>query len=129
MVAERDANKSAAFDAEAANESKERATAFLNSIMRAEYEPIPKSNGMLILWNIQMLNDILGETVDIVVRNITVTFWQACIDKVDSSKGRKQIAAVGTPGTGKTRMTPILIRMLLERNCSVVFLMRSTDKV
>ena len=129
LVAERDANKSAAFDAEAANESKERATAFLNSIMRAEYEPIPKSNGMFILRNIQMLNDVLGETVDIVVRNITVPFWQACIDKVDSSKGRKRIAAVGTPGTGKTRTTPILIRMLLERNCSVVFLMRSTDKV
>jgi hypothetical protein len=39
-----------------------------------------------------------------------------------------RVAAIGTPGIGKTTSTPVLIRMLLEMNKTVVYLVRTLDK-
>jgi hypothetical protein len=69
-----------------------------------------------------------GETRDIVIRNITKPFWNECINKVEQPEMRCRVAAIGTPGIGKTTSTPVLIRMLLEMNKTVVYLVRTLDK-
>jgi hypothetical protein len=93
--------------------------AFATSIM-AEIEPIPNSSGMSILRNVRNLET---EQVDdiIVIRRITMPFWQDCIDKIKTPEMRYSVCAVGSPGIGKTTTTPLLIRMLLEQNFTVVY--------
>ena len=65
-------------------------------------------------------------TEDVIIRNITEHFWQACIDQVDeyneNDNKRYRVCAVGTPGIGKTASTPILIRRLLSKGHTVVSL-------
>jgi hypothetical protein len=108
-------------------QKKKIAEDFVQSIM-AEYEEIPGSNGMHVLRNVTELED--GRLSDIVIRNITEPFWQACIDMVDESNERKRlrVCAVGTPGIGKTTSIPILIRMLLKEGHTVVYLVRTTEE-
>jgi hypothetical protein len=102
------------------------AQAFINSLMQAKYEDIPNSGGMKVLKNILDLES--EESKDIVVRNCTIPFWEECLKVVNTPNRRDRVAAIGTPGTGKTTSTPILIRMLLEKNETVVYLVRTEDK-
>ena len=53
----------------------------------ADYEAIPKSNGMYVLRNVVDLeNGILQHVV--VIRILTEKFWQACIDTVGTPNKR-----------------------------------------
>lgn len=98
------------------------AEAFIKSIM-VKYKSIPKSQGMFVLRDVVDLES--GELQDIVIRNITELFWQACINTVNTPNKRYRVCAVGTTGTGKTTSTPILIRMLLKEKRTVVYLPRT----
>ena len=49
-----------------------------------------------------------------------------CINVINTPRSR--VAAVGTPGIGKTASTPFLIRMLLEQGQTVIYLIRTKDK-
>jgi hypothetical protein len=109
--------------AQSARRSRRAANAFINSLMQAEYEDILESDGMLVLRNILDLES--GESKDIVVRKCTLPFWEECIKVVNTTKKRYRVAAIGTPGTGKTTSTPILIRMLLQRGMTVVYLVQT----
>jgi hypothetical protein len=103
-----------------------KAEAFVQSIMR-EPEPIDGSDRMSVLKDIVDLETgTMG--VDVVVRNITVPFWQACIDLVDTPQMRYRVCAVGSSGIGKSSCTPVLIRMLLKRKATVVYHIRSLEK-
>jgi hypothetical protein len=87
---------------------------------------------MEVLRGIRGLHGDLRE--DIAVRSITKKFWQTCIDTVDKIREEGNIrpyrvAAVGTPGIGKTTSTSILIRMLLETNKTVVYHIRAPNNV
>ena len=88
-----------------------------------DYEEIPNSDGMSVLRKVVKLET--NVRADIVIRNITKPFWQACIDTVNTPYMRIRVCAVGTPGTGKTAATPILIRMLLDEGHTVVYLLRT----
>ena len=96
---------------------------FAQSIMQ-DYETIPGNQGMKILRDVTNI-ETRNEPRDIVIRNITEPFWQSCINVVDKEGVRDRVAAVGSPGIGKTFATPILIRMLLKKNHTVVYLKRS----
>ena len=111
-------------DNEEKNEAFNRASDFVLSIMNASPDPIRNSDSMTVVRNVFDLET--GETRDIILRNITEPFWQACINVVNTP--RLRVAAVGTPGIGKTTSTPWLIRMLLEQKQTVVYLIRTEDK-
>jgi hypothetical protein len=112
---------------------------FVRSIM-INYKQIPTSDkipedgenpenrisGMSVLHNVVNLET--GDQVTIVIRSITEPFWQACIDTVDTLDKRYRVCVVGTPGIGKTTATPILIRMLLKKEHTVVYLIRTANK-
>jgi hypothetical protein len=104
---------------------KSSAEAFAQSILR-EPEPIAGSDGMSVLMDIVDLET--GEVGNVVLRNITEPFWQACIDKVNTPQMDYRVCAVGSPGIGKTTCTPVLIRMLLKQLNTVVYLIRSVEK-
>jgi hypothetical protein len=98
------------------------AKTFAESILR-ETVQIAGSVGMSVLENVVMLET--GELCNVVLRKITKPFWQACIDMVNAPEKRYRVCAVGSPGIGKTTCTPVLIRMLLKRNATVVYIIRS----
>jgi hypothetical protein len=105
--------------------AKKIAEDFVKSIMM-EYEEIPESNGMFVLRNVVQLET--GKPCDVVIRSITVPFWQACLDKAYTGSSHSisyRVCAIGTPGIGKTVSTSILIRMLLKRGRTVVYLIRT----
>ena len=87
---------------------------------------IPESSGMFVLRNVVQLEDAM--TSNIVIRDITEPFWQACIDTINTPNVRYRVCAVGTPGIGKTTSTPILIRMLLAAKHTVVYRIRTVEK-
>ncbi len=97
---------------------------FITSLMNATIEPIPKGDGMGVIRDVFNLET--GRTRSKILRNITIPFWQACIDTVNTPGCRIRVAAVGTPGVGKTSTTPWLIRMLLEQGQTVVYLIRGS---
>jgi hypothetical protein len=95
----------------------------VTSIMRA-YD---LSRGLPFLKDVVKLETT--EYYDVLIRSITEEFWRACIDTVDTKNMRLRVCAVGTPGIGKTSTTPILIRMLLNSGKTVVYLLRTEEKV
>jgi len=66
---------------------------------------------------------------NIVLPSFAEDFWQNCIDRVEGlfPNDRTRVCAVGTPGTGKTCTTPLLLRMLLLQGSTVVYIRRSID--
>jgi hypothetical protein len=78
---------------------------------------------MKVLRNINALET--GTKNSIVVRLVTPLFWEACIAMTEKKDKRYRVAAIGTPGIGKTKSTAILIRILLERKKTVVYLIRT----
>jgi hypothetical protein len=117
-------------------EASQSAQDFVRSIMEKVPERIPESDGMLVMRGVVVLERDVA--LDVVIRNVTQPFWQACIDAVDpqqSDGGRVvspnqqlRVCAVGTPGIGKTTCTPYLIKMLLEKKKTVVYRVRSQNK-
>ena len=103
------------------------AQSFVDTLMSTSFETIPNcDNKIKVLRNIPELET--GRKGSIIVRSVTELFWTACINKVDTPNSCFRVAAVGTPGIGKTTTTPILIRMLLERKKTVVYLIRTQNK-
>jgi hypothetical protein len=102
------------------------ATKDLNKLMSARYEPVSSYPGMEVIRDIRNLE--ADKRKDIVVRSITKKFWQTCIEIVDEvplqDEHPRRVAAIGTPGIGKTLTTAVLIRMLLEKQKTVVYLIR-----
>jgi Retrotransposon hot spot protein len=98
---------------------------FIESI-RKKFKPIPDSDGMFVSSNIMFLE---GEsTRPLVIRKITHPFWNSVIEKLDEQvdgRHKYRVCVVGSPGIGKTTTTtPYLIRMLLEKEKTVVYLIR-----
>jgi hypothetical protein len=95
---------------------------FVKSI-REKPEPILSSDGMFILPEVVFLEG--GQSCPLIIRKITEPFWNSVIETVDEQNkdgfNKNRVCAVGTPGIGKSRSIPILIRMLLERGKSVVY--------
>jgi hypothetical protein len=105
----------------------QRAKDFVSSIMR-DTEPIEGSNGMSVLRDVMDLET--GDLRDVVIRGYDETFWNACIKIAETpdSEYRYSVAAIGTPGIGKTASTAILIRILLNKGHTVVYLVRTKAK-
>jgi hypothetical protein len=106
-------------------EETQNAVEFWKSIM-VDYEEIPNSNGMSVLRNVVELET--GMRGNIVIRNSEESFWQACIKTLNTPSKRYRVCAVGTPGTGKTALTTILICMLVKDRQTVVYLIRTDEK-
>jgi hypothetical protein len=104
-----------------------RAQAFVDALMKADFEPIASSQGMTFLRNIPDLET--GKKGTIIVRNMTDAFWEACIRMVNTPGSQHRVAAVGTRGIGKTTSTPILIRKLLEDGNTVVYCVRTESRM
>lgn len=100
-----------------------RARDFVLSVMPREPEPVPGSDGMFVMRGVVMLET--ESTSDVIIRNITRQFWQACIDEVDRPDMACRVCAVGTSGIGKTMCTPYLIKMLLDAKKAVVYHVRT----
>ena len=71
---------------------------FVDSIMSNTINPTPKSNGM------RVLEGVVNLETEVSTSNcyITVRFWQACLDMVNTPNERNRVCAVGTPAAGKT---------------------------
>jgi len=91
--------------------------------MSAEY---PQSPFMRVLHGVANLKT--GQKETLVLRPCTEPFWNECIKTVDTP-GRSRVCAVGSPGIGKSRTTVFLIKMLLDRGETVVYLRKTADKV
>jgi hypothetical protein len=70
---------------------------------------------MSVLKNVVDLESY--STRDVVLRSITEDFWEEVI----TSTSTQRVCAVGTPGIGKTTITCILIRLLLQQNRTVIY--------
>jgi hypothetical protein len=64
----------------------------------------------------------------VIIRNITESFWDACIKVLDAPGVPCRVVAVGTSGIGKTSSTPVLIRKLLKKGKTVVYHLRSNSR-
>ena len=120
---------------------------FLDAILNNPFETLPSYNatdafgaeeeegegtpgvGEMRLWRDIPDLDRNGTLGNIVLRSIVEPFWQSCIDRVEGlfPNDRYRVCAVGTPGIGKTFTTPLLLRMLLLKNSTVVYIRRSVD--
>jgi hypothetical protein len=110
-----------------ADKTKE-ANKYVSELMTAKYENDDAFPGMQVVRGLHNLET--GQREDLVVRSITKKFWQACIDIVDDPRKNvrpRRVAAVGTSGIGKTSSTAILIRVLLEKRMTVVYLIREPN--
>ena len=112
---------------------------FLDAILNNPFETLPNKEegegapgvGEMRLWrDIPDLEAPLERPKNIVLRSIVEPFWQSCIDEVESldPDDRTRVCAVGTPGIGKTFTTPLLLRMLLLKNSTVVYIRRSPER-
>jgi hypothetical protein len=104
---------------------------FVKSITARHPEPIDGSDDGRMMEVMRDVVDLETGTIlpRVVIRKVTRPFWQACIDEADTPGMRIHVAAIGSPGTGKTACTPYLIRMLLlERRVAVVYHVRTLRK-
>jgi hypothetical protein len=106
-------------------EARMQAQEFIDTLMTADFEPIPDSGGMTYLRDI--LNLETGRRGPLIVRTMTNDFWDTCIDLVNMPGRNCRVVAVGTPGIGKTASTSILIRKLLKAGHTVVYLIRTAS--
>jgi hypothetical protein len=86
-----------------------------------DYEPIPNSDGMSVLRDVNFLRGT--EPFNVILRKITEDFWRKVIEATEHSR----VCALGTPGIGKTFTTCILIRLLLLDNKTVVYRHRTLE--
>jgi superfamily II DNA or RNA helicase len=119
------------FDGESASSSGKRkavakAEAFVEAIKK-KLVPI-KDTGMTVLYNVPMLEGPATAVSHVVIRGITEPFWKACLKVVNADGNHYRVCAVGSPGIGKTTCTTVLIRMLLKRKKTVVYLVREPEK-
>ena len=87
------------------------------------YVDVPNSGNMRVLRDVLSMEGV-GKKNVIVRGNITEEFWQEVI----ATASKYRVCAVGTPGIGKTASTCILICLLLKRQQTVVYHVRTDDK-
>jgi hypothetical protein len=102
--------------------AKELAQEFVVSLMAAESEMVPDGDGMNVLKGVKDIRG--GPAVNIILRWTTEPFWEAC--KLLADKGHR-VCAIGSPGIGKSTTTPVLIKLLLGKGITVVYLKRTTN--
>jgi hypothetical protein len=108
----------------AQHEARIRAQKFVDAIVDDDaYLNIGDGTNMMYLPSLVDLET--GASGPLVLSTITNDFWDACIRRLNMSY---RVAAVGSPGLGKTASTPVLIRKLLKQGNTVVYLIRSIDK-
>ena len=123
---------------------RDRGEQFVKAILTHPFETLPNHKptdasgageegctpgGEMRLWrNIPDL--YTGTPLNIVLRSIDEPFWQSCIDTIEISNPEDpyRVCAMGTPGIGKSFTTPLLLRMLLLKGCTVVYIRRSIDQ-
>uniref|UniRef100_A0A0K6S988 Uncharacterized protein n=1 Tax=Chromera velia CCMP2878 TaxID=1169474 RepID=A0A0K6S988_9ALVE len=96
---------------------------FVKSLCDATPRKVPKARGMEVLEGIKG-GPGLPARGNVVVREVTKRFWEKCISEVQ--KGYR-VCAVGSPGIGKSTSVAVLIKMLLERGETAVYLKRTLD--
>lgn len=103
---------------------KKRAHIFLNKLMESRLEDLGGGAGVRVIRDIpSLVRD--DSTLDIIVREITTPFFEACIAKADEGY---RVCATGNPGIGKSYSIPYMIKLILQsRACSVVFDHRELD--
>ena len=92
------------------------------------YTKIPNSNGMKVLRD--TLNLETGESIDVVIRNVTEDFWKKVIETTKTHR----VCALGSPGIGKSTSTCILIRHLLQspppqQQETIIYHVRTIEKI
>jgi hypothetical protein len=91
--------------------------------MGAKSEMVPNGDNMNVLKGVK---DILGgPDINIILRSTTEAFWEACILTADQGH---RVCAIGSPGIGKSTTTPVLIKLLLGKGVTVVYLKRTRNK-
>ena len=117
---------------------------FVKAILTHPFEELPNleptedaspragdDSGEMRLWrNIPNLESGRAP-MNIVLRSNVEPFWQNCINKVentDPGNARFAVCAIGTPGIGKTYTTPLLLRMLLLKGSTVVYIRHSVKR-
>jgi hypothetical protein len=99
--------------------------AFIDAIMEP-YEDIPNSPGMKVIRNVLDLET--GATRNVIVRTIIEEFWNEIIEEAETPNEQMCVCAMGAPVIGKSASTAILIRMLLQRNRTVFYHIRTVCK-
>jgi hypothetical protein len=113
---------------------KEIGRLFLESIWNKVPEEIydnlgQQRTGMFVLHNVVSLES--ESTIpSVVIRSITTPFWSSVINmvntKLEDGRNKFRVCATGTPGIGKTTVTFVLLRMLLQdHRKTVVYLIRT----
>lgn len=74
-------------------------------------------------------NPYSGKVTNVVIRIADNEFWTNCITELNDPNKRDRVAVVGTPGIGKSTTAFYLIKLLLERRDTVVYVRRSVDQV
>ena len=98
------------------------AESFVASLLGREPELVQGGGGMRVLRDVVNMRSDKKETL--VLRSCTLPFWQECINVVNTP-GTTRVCAVGSPGIGKSTTTSWLIKVLLEKGKTVVYLDRS----
>jgi len=68
-----------------------------------------------------------GVSRNIIIRESDHHFWTLLLEQLEQVNGRKRVAAVGTPGVGKSTTAAYAIRCLLQAGKTVVYLHRTVD--
>jgi hypothetical protein len=95
-----------------------RGQTLVDHLMSARMETVAGETRMTVIRNMPTPD---GEQFDLVVRECTVPFWQACISAVEWPNCNFRVCAIGSPGIGKTTSTFVLLRMLLQQRRRVVY--------
>ena len=123
---------------------RQRGIEFVKAILNEPFETLPNlepsdaslageekegAQGVMRVWR-NIPDPYEGFPLNIVLRSNVEPFWQSCIDRIEIRSPdfvRYRVCAVGTPGTGKTYTTPLLLRMLLLQRSPVVYIRRSNN--
>ena len=121
-------------------EALSRGELFVKAILTTPFETLPNRGPLVTLGGARAEDEectvkvwrnipglYSGRTKNIVLRStIDEPFWQSCIDRVDfvNPLSRYRVCAIGTSGTGTTFTTPLLIRLLLLKGSTVVYVRR-----
>jgi hypothetical protein len=95
-----------------------RGQTLVDYLMSAPIETVAGETGMMVIRNMPTPD---GEQFNLVVRECTVPFWQACISAVETPGKNYRVCAIGSPGIGKTTSTFVLLHMLLIQGRCVVY--------
>jgi hypothetical protein len=111
-----------------------RGQTLVNGLMSAREENVTDVKGdetagatkMKVLRNIPRLS---GKCFNLIVRECTVPFWEACISAVETPGENYRVCAICSSGIGKTTSTFVLLRLLLLQGKCVVYHVCSRERI